>query len=247
MIIKKVIPGSESRLTMVDHNETYGRHILEKICKKITILNCLDIGCGDGIDLMVVKKYHPECRLIGIDFNPQKFHQLQSSGIQPLRLNIEKDPLPFKNNSIDFVIANQVFEHIKERFWINHEIFRVLRIGGHLFVGVPNLLSLHNRILMILGFHPTQYKLISAHVSPYSKKDIIKFYKIIGNKFCVIKGFFGAQFYPFPKRIARLLSFFLPNLSFSIFFLIQKVNEYNNVFLEWPLIARLESNFRSKK
>jgi hypothetical protein len=30
MIIRKVIPGSTSRLTIVDHNETYGRYVLEE-------------------------------------------------------------------------------------------------------------------------------------------------------------------------------------------------------------------------
>jgi len=34
-MIKKVIDGSTSRLTIVDHEETYGRHILKNIAKKL--------------------------------------------------------------------------------------------------------------------------------------------------------------------------------------------------------------------
>ena len=243
IIFKKVIPGSTSRLTIVDHNETYGRHILEKIVINKKLKNCVDIGCGNGADLSIVSKLHPECELFGIDFEIDNFEEFKSKNITRLSVNIETEPLPFKDGSIDFIIANQIFEHTKEIFWINHEIFRSLKVGGYLFLGVPNILSLHNRLLMLLGFHPTQHKLTSAHVRPFSKKDVINFYQNIGNDFCEIKGFWGSQFYPFPKPIARLLSRFFPNFSFSIFFLIQKTDIYENSFIKWPEIAHLETNY----
>jgi ubiquinone/menaquinone biosynthesis C-methylase UbiE len=243
IIFRKVIPGSTSRLTIVDHNESYGRHILKKIVKDKPIKKCLDIGCGNRTDLSIISKIHPKSELLGIDFGDWNHEKLKSLNINLLTINVETEPLPFQNNSIDFIIANQVLEHTKEIFWINHEIFRCLKVGGHLFLGVPNLLSFHNRILMAFGYHPTQYKLTSAHIRPFSKKDVFNFYKDIGSRFCKIIGFWGSQFYPFPKPIARLLSRFFPNFSFSIFFLIQKTNEYNNVFIEWPKIARLETNY----
>ncbi len=243
MTFKKVVPGSTSRLTIVDHNESYGRHILEKIAKGIEIKKCLDIGCGDGSDLSIISKIHPRSELIGIDFGGWNYEKLKSLGIKPLSVNIEAESLPFENNSIDFIIVNQVFEHTKEIFWINHELFRILKVRGYLFIGVPNLLSLHNRLLMIFGYHPTQHKLTSAHVRPFSKKDVFNFYKDIGGKFCNIAGFWGSQFYPFPKSIARPLSILFPNFSFSIFFLIQKTSEYNGIFIKWPKIAQLETNY----
>ena len=243
IILRKVIPGSTSRLTIVDHNESYGRHILEKIVKDKKLNNCVDLGCGNGADLSIVSKLHPKCELFGIDFGEWNFKKLKSMNIKPLSVNIEIQPLPFKDNTIDFIIANQILEHTKEIFWINHEIFRSLKVGGYLFLGVPNILSLHNRILMAFGYHPTQYKSISAHVRPFSKKDVFNFYQNIGNSFCKITGFWGSQFYPFPQPIARLLSQFFPNFSFSIFFLIQKTNEYNNAFIKWPQTAQLETNY----
>lgn len=243
IILRKVIPGSKSRLTIVDHNESYGRHILEKIVKEKKINNCVDIGCGNGTDLSIVSKFHPECKLFGIDFGEWNFEKLKSKNIAPFSVNIEAEPLPFKDGSIDLIIANQILEHTKEIFWINHEIFRTLKIGGYLFLGVPNILSLHNRILMAFGYHPTQYKLISAHLRPFSKKDVFNFYQNIGNSFCKINGFWGSQFYPFPKLMARFFSRFFPNFSFSIFFLIQKTSEYNNAFIVWPKTAQLETNY----
>jgi ubiquinone/menaquinone biosynthesis C-methylase UbiE len=243
MFLRKVIPGSTSRLSIVDHNESYGRHILENILGDKQILSCLDIGCGGGSDLSIISKFHPQAELFGIDFGDWNSEKLRKLNIKPFSVNVEKDKLPFDNNSIDFVIANQFLEHTKEVFWINHEIFRCLKIGGFLFLGVPNILSFHNRILMNFGYHPTQHKLTSAHVRPFSKKDVFSFYKEIGSPFCRIKGFWGAQFYPFPKPIARILSWAFPNLSFSIFFLLQKTAEYNAAFIEWPKKAQLETNY----
>lgn len=243
IIFRKVISGSTSRLNTVDHNESYGRHILEEFLKDKKITNCVDIGCGGGADLSIVSRLYPKCKLFGIDFGEWNFGKLRSMNVEPFSVNIETQTLPFENNSIDLIIANQVLEHTKEIFWINHEIFRSLKVGGYLFLGVPNILSFHNRILMMFGYHPTQYKSISAHVRPFSKKDVFSFYKNIGNNFCKINDFKGSQFYPFPKLIARFLSRFLPNFSFSIFFLIQKTVEYDNAFIKWPETAKLETNY----
>jgi len=243
IICRKVIPGSTSRLTIVDHHESYGRHILAKAAQGKKIEKCLDLGCGDGADLTTISKIHPEAELFGLDFGVWNQAKLKALKINPISVNLEADALPFGDNSTDFIIANQFLEHTKEIFWINHEIFRSLKIGGHLFLGVPNLLSLHNRILMALGYHPTQHKLSSAHVRPFSKKDVFNFYKDIGGKFCRVVGFWGSQFYPFPKPIARFLASLFPSLSFSIFFLVQKTGEYNNDFIKWPGFAELETNY----
>ncbi len=243
MIFRKVIPGSTSRLTIVDHGETYGRYVLEKCIEGKDIKRCLDIGCGSGDDLSIISRRYPQAELFGIDFGDWKAEELTRLGIKHLSVNIESEKLPFGDGTLDFIIANQILEHTKEIFWINHEIFRCLNIGGYLFLGVPNILSLHNRILMAFGFHPTQHKLTSAHVRPFSKKDVFSFYRDVGSSFCRIDGFWGSQFYPFPKLPARALARLFPTLSFSIFFLIKKTAPYESAFLEWPQKAQLQSNF----
>jgi len=248
MFFRKVTPGTMSRLKIVSHEETYGRHILEKVLKqlkkeKLKIERCVDIGCGEGIDLTIVKRYIPNAELFGIDFRLQNKEKLESLGIKFMEINIEYEKLPFEEESIDFIILNQVLEHTKEIFWINHEIFRCLKIGGILFLGVPNLLSLHNRVLMFLGFHPTTAKSISAHVRVFSKRDVFEFYKIIGNSFCKIEQFHGSQFYPFPRTIARVLSKVFPTLAVSNFYIIRKTNKYKSEFLEWLKNAKLETNY----
>ncbi len=235
--------GSSSRLKMVDHNETYGRHILDFFSKDKDFKNVLDIGCGAGSDLQVVKKHNDKANLTGVDFGNWNQEKLSKNNIHLININIEKDKLPFENNHFDLIIANQVLEHTKELFWINHEVFRCLKVGGYFYVGVPNILSLHNRILMLFGYHPTCSKSISAHVRGFSPKDIKQFYRNIAGSFCTIERVKGSQFYPFPKKIARFLSILFPSFAVSNFFVIKKTSEYTSEFIDWPQNSCLETNY----
>ncbi|MCL2206479.1 MAG: class I SAM-dependent methyltransferase [Fibromonadales bacterium] len=240
--MRKVNYGS-SRLTIVDHNESYGRYILRKIAKMVKIETVVDLGCGKGSDLKIIKEASGCKKLIGVDFDRRNAVELENEGIEVVDFDIEKERFPFENNSIDFIVANQVMEHCKEIYWINSEIFRSLKNGGYLFLGTPNVLSLHNRILGLLGYHPTQHKLLGPHVRLFSKKDTIKFYNYIGYDFLTVEKFYGSNFYPFPKFIARPLATIFPNMAFSIFFLIKKNAEYNGQFLEYLKAVRLQSLF----
>lgn len=231
------------RLKFVDHAETFGRHVLADLCPTIPCDVTVDIGCGHGADLMIVKEQHPAASCYGVEFSDWNHQPLAQLGIKPLSLNIENQSLPLDNESIDFVIANQVFEHTKEIFWINHEIFRTLKVGGHMYLGVPNTLAWHNRVLAVLGRHPTCVQSMSAHVRAFSKRDTIKFYQQIIPLSHSISAFRGAQFYPFPKAVARPLANSVPSFAVTIFFLIKKIQPYNNEFINWVSTQKLETNF----
>jgi ubiquinone/menaquinone biosynthesis C-methylase UbiE len=242
-MLRSVTPGTVSRLTTVDHGETYGRHVLAAIAPSLPIATCVDLGCGGGADLNIIQASHPQAQCYGVDYGDWNAAALAQAGIQPLAINIEADPLPFADQSMDLVVANQILEHTKEIFWINHEIFRVLKVGGYLYLGVPNVLSLHNRLLGLLGVHPTCSKMLSAHVRPFSKHDTLIFYREIGGHFTELAGFYGSQFYPFPKAVARPLATLWPTAAFSIFFLIKKTHAYQGEFINHLAQVQLETNF----
>lgn len=242
-MFKKVPVGTTSRLTFVDHNETYGRHIIDKVTKNLSLTTCLDIGCGTGNDLITVGRNNPNARLFGVDYGDWNKEILTKNQIEPISVNIESDSLPFSDASIDMIISNQVLEHTKEIYWINHEIFRVLKVGGLFYLGVPNVLALHNRLLGLLGVHPTCSKIISAHVRSFSKNDTLLFYKEIGGDFTDFDSFYGSQFYPFGKNVARFLSYIFPSLSLSIFFVFRKTGAYDGQFINHLENNMLETNF----
>lgn len=132
----------------------------------------------------------------------------------------------------------------KEIFWINHEIARILKVGGHFILGVPNVAAFHNRIRLFWGKHPSQSKSYSAHVRCFSKDDTLTFYQECFPGGYDLAAFYGCQFYPFPKHVARFLASSFPSLAHTIFFVFRKNNAYDNQFLEYPQRAQLETNFK---
>lgn len=230
--------GQHLLAKFVDHTETYGRHVVRRFAERVEPDSVLDLGMGAGNDLTIVRDVNPAARLYGVDFRA-----FAPPGVESLMLDIERDRLPFADASLDLVMANQVLEHTKEVFWVFHEATRVLKVGGHLLIGVPNIASLHNRLLLLFGIQPTQHKLCSAHVRPFSKGDTLRFLEACWPGGYELVGFAGAQFYPFPRFVARPLAALWPTAAFSIFFLLHKTRAYGGEFARYPAAAELETNF----
>ncbi len=69
-------------------------------------------------------------------------------------------PFPFTDGTFDFVIANQVIEHVTDTDTFIKEVYRILRPGGVCICSTPNLASFHNIFCLILGYQP-----FTSHVS----------------------------------------------------------------------------------
>lgn len=228
----------------IDHSETYGPEVVGRFVRSLGDIGlAVDLGAGSGRDLGIVKRARPGVTTVAIEAGHTYADALRGKIDRVEVLNIERDPLPFADEGVDLIMANQVLEHTKEVFWIFHEVSRTLKVGGHFLFGVPNIASLHNRALLLLGQQPTQHKLCSAHVRPFSKRDTMKFLEVCFPGGYQLAGFAGAQFYPFPRPAARLLAGLFPTAAFSIFFLIRKERAYSDEFLTYPVRAALETNF----
>ena len=229
---------------MIDRTLNYGRHhIYNFLLDAMPYSSVLDIGAGGGNDLALANKVAPDAKSVAIEAYAPYVEKLALRGIQVHSLNIEKDHFPFTDKSIDVVIANQVLEHTKELFWIFHEISRVLPVGGKLLIGVPNLASLHNRLLLLIGRQPTPIKNASAHVRGYTKNDIIQFLSLCFPGGYKLISFGGSNFYPFPSLFARPLARLLPNMAWGIFLMFEKQKSYSQQFLDYPCLTSLETNF----
>ncbi len=95
--------------------------IIKKILKQDLSGENIDLGCGDGY-------FSKVCASKGI----------KSYSYDYPKFDIEKDILPHRDNSIDFVTMNAVIEHISNPSHILSEINRVLKAGGLIFVRTPN-------------------------------------------------------------------------------------------------------------
>lgn len=229
---------------MIDKNLNYGRHLIMKFTQEIADgSTILDIGSGSGSDLLIVKGNNPSVQLYGVECYPEYQDKLKAKGISVVGLNIEKERLPFDDESIDLIICNQVFEHLKEIWWTMHEITRVLKVNGQLIIGVPNLASLHNRLLLLLGKQPTCIQNDGAHLRGYTKSDMKKFVTGVSGNIYSMEHFDGSNFYPFPPFVAKPLARLFPSMAVTNFYNFRKIQKGNSYYLTFPREKQLETNF----
>jgi SAM-dependent methyltransferase len=222
----------------------YGREHVAQYCHQASpYQTVLDIGAGPGADLMTARSICSSAKLVAVEVNPNSVSQLEQLGVTVFPLNLECDSIPLQNGSIDLVIANQILEHLKDIYWVFHEVSRLLPIGGKMIIGVPNLASLHNRILLALGQQPTSLKINSAHVRGFTRGDFLLFLNEVFPGGYGLRGFRGANFYPFPPVFARPLARAIPSMAWGMFLFLEKRREYHREFLDAPVTQQLETNY----
>lgn len=94
----------------------------------------LEIGTGAGYGIEVVAP-HAAC-FITLDKHAPSPGLLSHPNVEFREATVP--PLPFENNSFDFVISFQVIEHVKRDIELVREVERVLRPGGKFILTTPN-------------------------------------------------------------------------------------------------------------
>jgi SAM-dependent methyltransferase len=228
----------------VDPSLNYGREAITELvaaCGRADTI--LDVAAGTGADLTNAQAMFPSARLIAFDFVASHLHMLEGKGAECHALDLERSEFPVAPGSVDIVIANQILEHTKDVFWILDQITRSLRDGGYLIVGVPNLASLHNRVLLAFGRQPTPIKTASAHVRGFTRADLLDFLESCYPGGFELLAYRGANFYPFPPALARPLARALPSLAWGNMYLFRKRRPYDGEFIRYPSAMQLETNF----
>jgi SAM-dependent methyltransferase len=110
------------------------RSIIEQIAGDLPNLPwVLDIGCGQGValDEFRARKWHA----VGITNNPEDLYQCQISEHEVH--NMDMHFMRFIDARFDMVWARHVLEHSPIPLFVIHEISRILKPGGLLYVEVP--------------------------------------------------------------------------------------------------------------
>lgn len=220
-----------ARLKAGTENLNYGRETLAALAAEHAerarfpeAVTLLDLGAGTGADLFLVREalLPRKVRLCGVEVEPAAARALGARGVEVFPLDLERDSLPFGDGSVHLVVANQVLEHTKEIFWILSEVSRVLAPSGAFLVGLPNLASLHNRILLLLGLQPSSIEWLGPHVRGATADGFRRFAE--AGEFLRLRKLRGGNFYPFPPPLARPLARLLPRMAVSLFFLLERTD-----------------------
>ncbi len=110
--------------------------------------NILDFGCGDG-DL--VERY------VAAGYDAWGCDILIVEDRGRLKAILEPYALPFEDDSFDFIVSDQVFEHVQNPEAACAEIARVLRPGGlsiHVFPSKWRLIEPHVYVPLASSFRP---------------------------------------------------------------------------------------------
>ena len=136
---------------------------LNKIVKLVGYeIRVLDLGCGDGTLMRMLRDN--DCYVEGVDLDRGS-----------VRLDLQKDTLPFENGYFGVVTAIELIEHIWDVNRLLKDIKRVLAKHGKLIISTPNLCSLGRRLMMLIGRNPYVenflYPTDAGHVKHYTIKD----------------------------------------------------------------------------
>jgi SAM-dependent methyltransferase len=201
----------------------------------------LDLGCGQGDDLATfAAAVDRKCELYGLEgYGPYR-EICAAKGIETFPINVERDRLPFADQSLDVVSMNQVLEHTKDIFFIFSEVSRTLKPGGLFLLGVPNLAAWHDRLLLLIGRQPSGMKVLGPHVRGFTRQGLRKFAECDG--FFALEGFRGSAFYPFPAGVSKVLARLFPGLATAIFFRLRRTGK-PGLFIEVLRARRFETDY----
>jgi SAM-dependent methyltransferase len=229
------------RIVELDPNHWYPGYLVaqaERLTSDLEILTrvvppparVLDIGCSPPFVLATLASLG--YRATGIDVNPAAFANSQAEfGFDALSCDIERESLPFPDETFDAVLMCEVFEHLR----INpvrtmHEVHRIIKKGGLLHLTTPNLYSLgglRNFLLERRTYFYTTRELydelnhinlegFSGHVREYTHREVEGFLSRVG--FSPVQSHFrfgGAKVWTRP--VYRVAPFLRPNVAVHAF------------------------------
>lgn len=106
-------------------------------------LQIVEIGAGSAGAISSFLSAKPDARAIAMELSPASLRTTRERGVSRL-LAVAGNALqlPFRDRSVDAVVAFEVIEHLPDVAQALDEVLRVLRRPGYIIIGLPNHASL---------------------------------------------------------------------------------------------------------
>lgn len=103
----------------------------------------LEVGAGSAGAMHAFLARRPGARAVAMELSPASIRASQQGGSASLRAVAGSAlQLPFRDRSLDAVVAFEVIEHLPDVALALDEMLRVVRRPGHIVIGLPNHASL---------------------------------------------------------------------------------------------------------
>ena len=113
-------------------------------------ISVLDAGSRTGDSMKFIGEYCKPERLVALDW-----HNTIRGNIEFMKCDLE-EPLPFADRSFDFVICNDVIEHVERKNRLLSALCRVAR--EHLVICLPNTQNLDYMLGLVRGKMSKHYR-----------------------------------------------------------------------------------------
>jgi SAM-dependent methyltransferase len=137
------------------------------------IENLLEMGCGSGYFLELLKKNRPGIKSVGLEINEDAIEEGKSKGLNIVNENVisysKQHPGEF-----DFVCSFQVMEHIYNVREVLEAQLNLLKKGGYILIAVPNndsYVGRNQHVSRCLNMPPHHMGLWSNHLFNYIEKE----------------------------------------------------------------------------
>lgn len=154
----------------------YG-HIID-ILSPLQFSEIIDVGCGTGEILSIIRKLYPTVSLYGIDISKEMLKRAKEKRIDDVHFYLgDAERLPFENGKFNLLICTDSFHHYPNPQIAIDEFYRVVQNDGYLLL-VDYWKPFPLRQLMNI-FIPFSNE---GDVKVYSKQEIIHYLRNSGFK-----------------------------------------------------------------
>ncbi len=167
--------------------------ILERLIPREPI-RIVDFGCGNGMVLRNLRKLTPKSNFIGIDISAAAIKQAHQKNTDVKFFRVDDgDDIPLKSNSIDYILAGDVIEHVYDTESMFKEFYRILKKNGQILITTPYYGLIKNILIVLINFDLV-FDPKGPHIRFFTKKSLTVSLMEVG--FSIKKfGYFG-RFFP---------------------------------------------------
>ena len=181
---------------------------LDGLNEKSTVL---DVGCGTGYFLKILRKNGFEC--LGIDLSGNMIEKAKAFNPDVFLQKADAKRLPFSDNSFDAIVSIETLRYFSKRELLLDEIFRVTKPGGSVFITAAPLLSMngygfYNGLCRFLGLS----SFVSCFQSFETAGSLKRRFEETGFKIKTVESFFFGPYFALDKISPALSSFLMRRL-----------------------------------
>ncbi|MEF9991459.1 MAG: glycosyltransferase [Romboutsia sp.] len=104
-------------------------------------INILDANCGIGSSLLELKSRYKNANLYGIT-NSRNCAKLAKNICNCIIADIDSYILPYEEKFFDYIILDDIIEHLKDPWMSLANIKKYIKDGGYIIANIPNLMHI---------------------------------------------------------------------------------------------------------